>query len=120
MNEFQQQPAEENPNMWAMILHLSQLLNFILPLAGIIAPIVIWQIKKDSMPIIDAHGKNAVNWIISTLIYSAVCFVLTFILIGILGFAILGILAIVFPIIAGIKANSGEVWEYPLTIRVFK
>jgi uncharacterized Tic20 family protein len=32
---------------------------------------------------------------------------------------ILGVLSIVFPVIAGIKANNGEVWRYPLSIRLF-
>ncbi len=50
---------------WAFILHMSVLAGFALPPAGFIAPIVIWQLKKNELPGIDAHGKNAVNWIIS-------------------------------------------------------
>lgn len=103
-----------------MFLHLSQLLNFIVPFGGVIAPILIWQMKKDEMPTLDAHGKMVANWLISALIYGAVSFVLTFILIGILGFIALGIMGIVFPIIGGIKANNGEFWEYPLTIKFLK
>jgi uncharacterized protein len=103
-----------------LFLHLSQLLNLILPPAGIIAPIVIWQIKKDQMPALDAHGKMIVNWMISCLIYGAISFVLTFVIIGIFGFLALAILGIVFPIIGGIKANNGEYWEYPLTIKFLK
>jgi len=103
-----------------LLLHLSQLLNFVLPPAGIIVPIVLWQVKKDEMPALDAHGKMVTNWMISSLIYAAISFVLTFVLIGILGFIALGVVSLVFPIIGAIKANNGELWEYPLTIKFLK
>ncbi len=103
-----------------MFLHLSQLLNLIIPLAGVIVPIVIWQTKKDEMPALDAHGKMVVNWFISSLIYCVISFVLTFVLIGILGFIAIGLMAVIFPIIGGIKANNGEFFEYPLTIKFLK
>ena len=105
------------PNQWAMFLHLSQLANFAIPAAGIILPILIWQLKKEEYPILDAHGKNAANWMLSAFIYSIICVVLMFVFVGILLGALLGILAVVFPIIAALKANDGEVWDYPLTIR---
>lgn len=103
-----------------MFLHLSQLINVIIPLGGVIAPIILWQTQKDKMPALDAHGKMVANWLISSLIYFAVSFVLTFVLIGILGFIALGLMSVIFPIIGGIKANNGELWEYPLTIKFLK
>lgn len=121
---MQQQPpmglqTSEQKQM-GMFLHLSQLLNLILPPAGIIVPIVLWQMKKEETPALDAHGKMVVNWLISSLIYFAVSGVLCIILIGFLGLLALGIMSIVFPIIGGIKANNGELWEYPLTIKFLK
>jgi uncharacterized protein len=109
--------TEQQTRQWAMFLHLSQLLNFILPLAGLILPIVIWQVKKEQLPQIDAHGKIVLNWMISALLYSIVVSV-TIILLPLV-FVVL-ILAIVFPIIGGIKANNGEVWKYPMSIPFFK
>jgi uncharacterized Tic20 family protein len=103
-----------------MFLHLSQLLNMIIPLAGVIVPIVIWQMKKDEMPALDAHGKMVVNWLISSVIYWIVSIVLAVVLIGFLGILALVIMGIVFPIIGGVKANNGELWEYPLTIKFLK
>lgn len=103
-----------------LFLHLSQLLNFVIPLAGVIAPIVIWQMKKDEMPALDAHGKMIVNWMISALIYSVVSFVLAFVFIGFLGFIALAVVGVAFPIVGAIKANNGEFWEYPLTIKFLK
>jgi uncharacterized Tic20 family protein len=103
-----------------MFLHLSQLAGYIIPLVGLIAPIVIWQMKKDEYPILDEHGKAVVNWIISELIYGAICFALVFIVIGFPMLMVLGILAVVFPIIGGIKANNGELWHYPMAINILK
>jgi uncharacterized Tic20 family protein len=100
----------------AMYLHLSLLAGLLVPFAGFVLPILIWQLKKEEMPALDAHGKVVVNWIISALIYAAISFVLVFVLIGILLFIVLGVLGIIFPIIGGIKANDGIVWRYPLSI----
>ncbi|MDQ3179630.1 MAG: DUF4870 domain-containing protein [Acidobacteriota bacterium] len=103
-----------------MFLHLSQLLNLIIPLAGVIVPIVIWQTKKDETAALDAHGKMVANWLISSLIYWVVSGVLAIVLIGFLGMLALIVMGIVFPIIGGIKANNGEFFEYPLTIKFLK
>jgi uncharacterized Tic20 family protein len=103
-----------------LFLHLSQLLGFVIPFGGIVAPIILWQIKKDEMPALDAHGKMIANWIISSVIYAVVSVILCIILIGVLGLLALGVMGIVFPIIGAIKANNGEFWEYPLTIKFLK
>ncbi|MEZ5306606.1 MAG: DUF4870 domain-containing protein [Pyrinomonadaceae bacterium] len=103
-----------------LFLHLSQLANLLIPIAGIIVPIVIWQTQKDKMPGIDAHGKMVTNWIISSVIYGLISFVLAFVFIGLLGFLALMVLGIVFPIMGAIKANNGEFFEYPLTIKFLK
>jgi len=107
-------------NQWAMWLHLSMLSGFVVPGAGFIAPIVIWQIKKDELPGIDRHGKNATNWLISSLIYGIVFGILTFVLIGIPLLFALAACTVVFPIVAGLKANQGEIWKYPMAIEFFK
>lgn len=105
-----------------LFIHLSQLANLVIPPAGIIAPIIIWQVKKEEVPALDAHGKMITNWIISSIIYWAISVVLLFVfLIGLIPMIGLMIAGIVFPIIGAIKANNnGELWEYPLTIKFLK
>jgi uncharacterized protein len=107
-------------HQWAMFMHFSQLLNFIIPFGGIIAPIVMWQMKKDEMQGVDQHGKNIVNFLISMLIYSFISAILMLVVVGVFLLMILGVAGIVLPIIAGVKANSGEVWKYPLTLQIIK
>lgn len=111
---------EQQTRQWAMFLHLSQLAGFLIPLAGLVVPIVIWQIKKSELPGIDAHGKIVVNWIISEIIYLLVCLLLTFVLIGVPLLIAVGALGILFPIIGAIKANNGQVWRYPFSINVLR
>jgi len=124
MNNMQFRPpmSLQTPDekQMGMFLHLSQLINIIIPPVGIIAPIVLWQMKKDEMPALDAHGKMIVNWLISSIIYAIISGILTLVIVGIFGLLAVGVLSVVFPIIGGIKANNGELWEYPLTIKFLK
>jgi hypothetical protein len=108
---------EQQTREWAMYLHLSQLLGLLVPLGGLIAPILIWQIKKDELPGLDAHGKVVLNWVLSELIYLLAAGLLTLILIGIPLLIAVVVLGIVFPILGGVKANNGELWRYPLSIQ---
>jgi uncharacterized protein len=108
-----------NSKQWAMCMHLAQLIHFLPPL-GLIIPIVIWQLKKEEFPDLDAHGKIIANWIISALIYIFLCIPLFFVGIGIIVIPLIYVLWIIFPIIGAIKAINGETWKYPLSIRFFK
>lgn len=112
--------TDAQTRQWAMFLHLSTLLGFVVPFLGLVAPILIWQLKKEEMPALDAHGKSVANWLISSFLYALGCVVLSFVLIGIPLLVVLGLLCIVFPIIGGIKANDGELWHYPMTIKFLK
>ncbi|MEP7213288.1 MAG: DUF4870 domain-containing protein [Acidobacteriota bacterium] len=122
-NQYPNQMSLQTPEQrqMGMFLHLSQLASLLVPVAGLVVPIVIWQTQKDKMPALDAHGKMVTNWIISALIYAAVSIplILVFFL-GVLTLLTVAIMGIVIPIIGGIKANNGELWEYPLTIKFLK
>lgn len=103
---------------YCMLMHLSQLLWF--SGAGFIVPIIMWALNKDQSPMIDRNGRNILNFMISMGIYIAVSAVLVFVVIGFFILIALGVLSIVFPVIAAVKANNGEEWPYPLCIRFFK
>lgn len=120
--EQQQQSVELDPETrnWAMALHLSVLSGLVIPMAGLIVPIVIYVLKKDTLPGLVPHGHAVFNWMISAVIYAVVSIVLMFVIVGFLTMFALVILCIVFPIIGGVKASEGEVWSYPLSIPIFK
>jgi uncharacterized Tic20 family protein len=121
------QEANEELNkdarMWAMFCHLGGLAGLIpiMPAFGsIIAPLIIWQVKKNEFPFVDEHGKEAVNFQISVLLYSIISIPFIFICIGVIMLIAIGIIDIVCLIIAAIKANNGERYRYPICIRFIK
>ncbi len=112
--------TEKETDQWGMILHLSQFAGYLIPFAGFIAPIVIWQMKKEELPKVDEHGKVVANCILSMIIYSVICTVLVLLVVGVFLFWILGVIAIIFPIVGAIKALNGEVWKYPGSMAFLK
>jgi uncharacterized protein len=110
----------QDERQMGLFLHLSQLANLVFFPIGIVAPILLWQLNKEKMPALDAHGKMVANWMISSTIYAIVSIILVFVLVGILLLIALAVVAVVFPIIGAVKANNGELWEYPLTIKFLK
>jgi uncharacterized protein len=110
---------DKETRMWAMAIHFSVFAGYVIPMAGLIAPIVIWQVYKDKMPELDGHGRIVANFLISMLIYGVVAVLLSFALIGIPLLIALGIFGTVLPIIGGVKASNGEVWPYPLMLKIF-
>lgn len=104
---------------WAILLHLSQFAGYLIPLAGFVVPIVIWQVQKDRLPDIDRHGRAVANWIISWVLYGFLAFILSFVLIGIPLMLLVGLLGIAWPIVGAIKAADGKVWKYPVSIPFF-
>ncbi|WP_317929867.1 DUF4870 domain-containing protein [Halioxenophilus sp. WMMB6] len=107
-------------NTFLMLMHLSQLAGFVVPGAGLVLPIVMWATNKDQSPEVDRHGKNILNWMISLTIYSIVSCILIIIFVGFLALLALMILDLIFVILAAVKANEGELWPYPLSIKFFK
>ncbi len=127
-NSFNNSNANANANQsinitmdnkqYTMLMHLSQFASIVVPLAGLAAPIIMWQIKKDQSDI-DQHGRIITNWIISSFIYAIVSLILCLVIVGIFLLIALGICSIIFTIIGAVKANNGEVWNYPLSIKFF-
>ena len=106
-------------DQFCMLMHLSQMAGYVVPVAGMVLPIVMWATNKDKSDIVDQHGKNILNWMISSLIYMVISSFLIFILIGIPLLFVIAICSIIFSIIGGLKANDGVFYKYPLAINFF-
>jgi len=121
--------AEER--QWAMFAHLSALLGAIVTghmfaWGCFIGPLVIWLIKKDTMPFVDDQAKEALNFNITLAIVGLALLVLSIITLG-LGLLIavpVGIIAgvawLVLTIVAAVKANEGVAYRYPISLRLIK
>ena len=104
-----------------VLTHLSQLLDFVTGIGGFLVPLIIWLIKKDEVFDMDRHGKAILNFRISMFIYILICVpaILLFGL-GILGFIVIGIFYLIFPIINALRASNNQPPNYPLSIQFLK
>jgi uncharacterized Tic20 family protein len=130
--------TNQNDNNNAFLLHLSAFFGYIFPFGAVVGPLVIWEMNKRKSEFIDKNGKEAINFNLSYLVYtlalglSIIPFVFRTVmndfhhldLFGIISVgSLIGVLAIikfVLIIFAAIKANQGEVYHYPLTIKFIK
>jgi uncharacterized Tic20 family protein len=123
MSENPQAVAQysEEEKKWAMICHLSALSGFLIPFGNLLGPLVVWLIKKDTMPLVDQHGKESLNFQITVTIAAVISAVLMLVLIGRLLMIIVGIGALVLTIMASIKVSNGELnYKYPFSIKLLK
>jgi uncharacterized protein len=123
-------PAQERT--WAMAAHLSALLGALISsshgggFACFLGPLIIWLIKKDSMPFVNDQAKEALNFNISVAIATLALVVLSAItfgiglIIAIPMWVVIGVGWLVLTIIAAVKANDGVRYRYPFTLRLIK
>jgi uncharacterized Tic20 family protein len=90
----------DDEKMWAMFSHLGVIV------VGFLAPLIIWQMKKDESAFVTRHAKASLNASI------------TWFFIGMLTCTLGFYVYFVFCIIAGLAANRGEEYTYPLTIEL--
>ncbi len=108
-----------------MLGHLSALTGLLTGgIGNFVGPLIVWQVKKDTMPFAAAEAKEALNfnisWFLWGIIAVAVCFILVFVVVGVFLFMFLWILPVIWAVltvIAGLKANEGKSYRYPLTVR---
>ena len=128
----------EQERTWAMFCHLAAFAGYVgVPLGSILGPLVVWLIKRNEFPFVNDQGKQSLNFHISIVLYMACGFLLLFLplVLGALAgvFAVfglfpgwfllvlsLGVLDVIFTIIAAIRANRGEAYRYPLAIPFFR
>jgi len=111
------QPVTQDARNWAVIAHLAALVN-IVGVPAVIRPLVVWLLKKDEDPFIDYHGKEALNFNISFMIYGIVAGLLIFVAIGLVLLPIVLITWLVLVIIGAVRTSNGEYYRYPMTIRL--
>lgn len=95
----------------------SHLVCLVLPVP-VVPQLIFWLLLKDKSPFIDDHGKEALNFQISIVLYAFIFGLLIFILIGIPLLIALPFFQIIFAIVAAIAAGRGAYYRYPMTIRL--
>jgi uncharacterized Tic20 family protein len=103
-----------------MFCHFAAFLGLVFPFGNLLGPLIVWQIKKDLDPFVDAQGKEALNFQISVALAALLCFLLMVVVIGFPLLLLVSVGALVLTIIAGIKANEGQAYRYPFSWRLVK
>jgi len=115
-------PSDDEKNM-AMFTHLAGFAMFVFPAGGsIIGPLIMWLTQREKSEFIDIHGKAALNFQISFMIYYILSVILLFISFGLLFFIpmIVGLVHIIYIILMSVKAKNGEEASCPLSFRFLK
>jgi len=113
---------DADERQWGMIAHLSLLAFYLGGIGLLIGPIVVWMMKKNESEFVDECGKEAVNFALSCLIWLVASIVMFFTLVlapvAIAIWIFGGLFVTIVSVVAGIKANSGVLYRYPLTLRL--
>jgi hypothetical protein len=115
--------ATSDERTYALFMHLSLLAHIVLSIIAIAIPIVMWAVKKNESPFLDDHGREAINFQISLLIWSIIFTVLAIPLaiitcgVGVIVAFVPYIVGIIGMIQASVAANRGEFYRYPMTFR---
>ena len=112
----QKQTIMRQDRQLLVITHLSQLITLLTGFGSLILPLILWLTQKEKVYQMDTHGKNIINFQLSLIVNCLICVPLILLFgLGLLGFIVLGIISIIFPIINAIKASNGETPVYPFT-----
>lgn len=99
-----------------VLTHLSQLITLVIGFGSLLVPLILWLTQKDKVYQMDTHGKAIVNFQLSLLVLYIICIPLILLFaLGLLGFVVLGLVSIIFPVINAVKTSNGEIPTYPLS-----
>lgn len=108
--------ATSDERTMAMLAHLLGIFTWF------VGALIIWLMKKDQSAFVDDQGKEALNFQITIGIAYVAMMIVTCITLGIgaILMPVIGIVVIIFCILAAIAANKGERYRYPFAIRLIK
>jgi len=113
-------PSPTPDNSLAVVMHLLGFVGLVIPFGNIIAPLILWLVKRPESPLLDRTGKEVLNFQISYTIYALIATALTFVLIGCIVLPAIFICWIIFMIMAAVKTSNNEAYQYPMTIRLLQ
>ena len=97
---------------------------------GFIGPLILWMLKRDESKFVNHHGKEVINFMLTLVIPSLVLGVVgcpfVFLTYGLAAFIVVplfmavNVYALVMMIMGAMRANKGEWWEFPISIRMIK
>ncbi|MEL7306712.1 MAG: DUF4870 domain-containing protein [Pseudomonadota bacterium] len=112
--------ADKEQRTWAMFCHLSALAGLLFPFGSVIGPLIIWLVKKEEMPLVAEHGRKSLNFQLTMMIAYIVCFMLMFVVVGVILLPLVALFSLIMVVVSAIKANDGKEVKYPMAIEFIK
>lgn len=114
--------ANSDEKTWALVAHFGGAGGmFVLGgVGGWIAPLIALVTKGKESPTVRQHAVNALNFQLTWTIVGVIGYATLCIAIGGLILLAAVIIGIIFGIIAGLKANEGQLYDYPVSIKMIK
>jgi uncharacterized Tic20 family protein len=103
---------QDEERLWSLLCHLSY---FVL---GLIAPLIIMLTLGNRSPYLRHHAVEALNFHITAWIAALISALLIFVLVGLLLLPVVLLVAAIFAILAAVQSYQGQLYRYPLTIRL--
>ena len=113
------QLGQQDERTWGMLAHISAILAAIVGLS-FLGPLIVLLVQGPKSQFVRRHAIESLNFQITTYIAAIISFILIFVLIGILLIVVVGIGWLVLTILAGVAANRGEDYRYPVNLRLIK
>ena len=110
-----QAQATSDSRNWATLSHLSAFVAF-LGIPSLVGPLAMWLLRRDD-PYAEFHAKEALNFNISFMIYGAIAAVSIVLLVGLILLPVVAVTWFVLVIKGDLRASSGEMYRYPMTMR---
>jgi uncharacterized Tic20 family protein len=113
--------ASSDDKTWALIAHFGGALGMFIGggVLGFVAPLIAYAVKGQQSPTVRAHAVAALNFQILWSIIGLVGWIISCVTFGLVAVAAM-IVGIIFGIIAGIKANEGQLYQYPMSLSIVK
>ncbi|MEL7588202.1 MAG: DUF4870 domain-containing protein [Prolixibacteraceae bacterium] len=105
---------------WAMFCHLSAFAGCIIPFGNIIGPLVVYSMKRQEYPLVEDQGKEVLNFQITLSIAMIISGILALVVIGIFLLIAFGLVGLILTVMGALKANNGEYYRYPFSVRFLK
>ena len=112
--------ADKEQRTWAMFCHLSALAGLLFPFGSVIGPLIVWLVKKEEMPLDAEHGRKSLNFQLTMMIAYIVCFMLMFVVVGVILLPLVALFSLIMVVVSAIKANDGKEVKYPMAIEFIK
>lgn len=114
--------ATNDEKTWALVAHFGGAAGAFIGggTLGWVGPLVALLAKGNQSPTVRAHAVAALNFQLLWSIITVICWILVCVLIGAILAPIAAIIAIVFGIIGGVKANDGQLYNYPMSVSIIK